>query len=53
MYSQYWASRAWRLYAYGLGLLIAVLWVVRMQVDVRLSHWIGRFYDAAQDVLQK
>ena len=53
MYSQYWASRAWRLYAYGLGLLIAVLWVVRMQVDVRLAHWIGRFYDAAQDVLQK
>ena len=53
MYSQYWASRAWRLYAYGLGLLIAVLWVVRMQVEVRLAHWIGRFYDAAQDVLQK
>ena len=50
---RYWASRAWRLYAYGLGLLIAVLWVVRMQVEVRLAHWIGRFYDAAQDVLQK
>ena len=53
MYAQYWLSRTWRLYAYGLGLLIAILWVVRMQVEVRLANWIGRFYDAAQDVLQK
>ena len=48
MFAQYYCSRRWALPAYGLGLLIILLWLLNSWIDLQMNAWTGAFYDELQ-----
>ena len=53
MFSQFYLSRFWARWAYGLGALIIGLWFLNSWLNVRLNDWTGRFYDELQAAIAK
>ena len=44
MFSVFFCNRQTWLPAYGLGVVIGALWVLKTMIDVAMNEWVGKFF---------